>query len=642
MSLRLYAVCAVAAVVVGVYVDRSARAEYKQDDFPAFVHHPAVQQPLDLRQIAVAPYFGDAEHTYIRLSRPVATLSFALEKASGFDSPRSRYLHQLALYLLCAVGITLLSHNLALRWRPPRQAAFIALASGLLFALHPAHVEVVMMAAYRPELLALLGELVAFQMALRVADGRGRWPQVLVAGLGFAFALWSKEQALMLLPVVLVWALTSRLLTRRLAALLGVWLLIATGWLWWRHSVFGGLTSPEVSSVDNPLAAVDAVTRVRTALAIASRGFLHLMWPMDLAPDYTANAWPPLSKWSPEAVGGGLGLGAMAVSAALLWIRARQNPPKPEHPIASWPLLGAALAWTLASWLPVSNLAFASTTLYADRLLFAPSVALALAAPWAVVGWRASEDLPRLFKVLPWLALIPLSLWLLESRSVAAEWTTELRLFDRGVRLQPASMRMQHNLALALKRAAADLPSEQQETLLARAWTHHRRAWQGKPDAPTFVALGLEIATQRRACDDGDDYARALAQTDRPALIARRTAIDWTMRCQKWTLGWEVVRRIPPSALRQQQPLDVFAIGVAAGDPTGAANWAQTLVSDPWHSPAWVSAAAFGAERAGHIKEARQYAVTLQGLRVAPVPDGSRTNAPPAGGLPVATTPVMR
>ena len=626
--LRLLPALLVALAIVAAYADAIVHAAWKQDDFPAFLRHPAVQGPLDLHQIAVAPYFGDAEHVYIRLSRPVATLTFALEKATGHDSPLARYGDQLLLYVLCGIGVTLLAQHLAGRWRGPREAAWLALGTGLLFAWHPAHVEVLMMAAYRPELLALLGELVALRLALLAADGRARWPHVVLSALALVFALWSKEQALMLLPVVAVWALTDNRLIRRLLPMLAAWGLVVLGWLVWRQVAFGGLTSPEISAVDNPLAPVDAVTRVRTALAIAARAGGHAVWPFDLAPDYTGNAWLPLPTWGLESVLGALGLVGVAVCAAWLWLRARQNPPNAEHLVTPRPLVGAALAWVLATWLPVSNLLFASTTLYADRLLFAPSVAMALVIPWLVAPHAPLSS--RLRYVAPWVLAAVLGLWLLESRSVAAEWTTELRLFERGARLQPRSIRMQHNLALAIKVAAQDLPEADKQAALALAWQHHRAAWTERPDTPTSVALGLELVVKRHACDDGDGYARQLAHWRRPAVQARTMAIDWAMQCKKWALGWEAVRGLPPTALRKQQPLDVFALGVAAGHPDEAAAWARPLEAHPWQSPPWVSAATFGAEQAGRPDEALTYAARLH--HAEPVD-------PPSAPTPAVATP---
>ena len=145
----------VALTVLAVYGPPADRAEFVQDDAPAFLHHPAVTWPVDLRQIVRAPYFGDADHAYIQLSRPLVTLSFALEKALGLDSSRARHWLDVLLYALACVWLTALVQRLATLWQLRGKLWLVAIA-GLWFALHPAHAEVVMQVAYRPELLALL------------------------------------------------------------------------------------------------------------------------------------------------------------------------------------------------------------------------------------------------------------------------------------------------------------------------------------------------------------------------------------------------------------------------------------------------------------------------------------------------------
>ena len=595
----------IALTVVAVYGPLADRAEFVQDDTPAFLQHPAVQWPVDLRQIVRAPYFGDADHAYIRLSRPLATLSFALEKGAGTDSSRARHWMDVLLYALACAWLTTLVQRLAKLWQLKRQIWPVAVA-GLWFALHPAHAEVVMQVAYRPELLALLFELAAFEVLLLVRQNRARWPQLLLGTLAFAAALWSKEQPLMLLPLALLWALARPGLLRRFAPILLAWTLVAIAWIAWRHWLFGSGSLP-ISEADNPLAVATPGVRVMTALAIVVRAVQHLVWPVKLAPDYTFNAWPPVAHPDLEVVTGGFLLACLAGAALFLGRRARQDPPNAEYDLQPREFGLLALVWALLTWLPVSNLFFASTTLYADRLLFAPSVALCVGVPLSVAlqqpTWPNTRRRQRILNR-ALLTVAPIALLLLcltQTWTTASAWTNELALYTRGVKLQPQSMRMNHNLAFVLANQGR----------LGDARIFQQAALKIRPTDLDVLSLGLELARKERRCDDGIPLAQTLAKIGKPAVLARRVALDWAMACHAWQQGWAAVRLVPPQKLTGRQALDVFALGIAAAQNDQAMAWAAPLKKAVWTSPTWASAGVAGAEMGGRPLEALRHLVAL-------------------------------
>ncbi len=592
----------VTLTVLAVYGPAAQRAEFVQDDVPAFLQHPAVKWPLDLGAIVRAPYFGDADHAYIRLSRPLATLTFAVEKGAGLDSSRARHLTDLLLYALACAWLTTLVYRLAALWHLDLAARLTALASGLWFALHPAHAEVVIQVAYRPELLALLFELAAFEVLLAVRLQRATPLRLILGTLAFAAALWSKEQPLMLLPIAFLWALARPGLLRRFAPLLVAWTFVGVAWLAWRHWLFGPMSALPISEADNPLAVVTATVRVMSALAIVVRAVSHLLWPTDLAPDYAFNAWPPVTQLTGEVLAGALVLLTICLSAIFLWHLARQNPPSNEHDLAPRELGMLALAWAVLTWLPVSNLFFASTTLFADRLLFAPSVSLCLGVPLFMALHLPRFPFAKLRAVVAALpALVLLAVCLIETPANAAAWTNDLSLYTRGVRLQPQSLRMNHNLAYTLMRRG-QLPE-------ARYFLN--QALTIRPTDLDALALGFQLAQAERRCEDGLPLARTLATVRKAAVQARTLAVNWATACHKWPEGWAAVRVLSPKRLAERQRVDGFALGVAADAEPEALAWAQLVQADPWHSPRWALNGIAAAEQGGRPLAALQHLADL-------------------------------
>lgn len=590
--------------VVAIYGPLVRRAQYAQDDLPAILHHAAVKWPVNLYDVVHARYFGDEEHDYDPLARPLVTLSYALEIGLGADSSAARHTSNLLLYAVVCAWMAALAYRLAAMWRLGNAALWTALASGLWFALHPAHAEVVMQVAYRPELLASLFALASFEVLLALRRG-GRWQLWLLPGaLTFAAALWSKEQSFMLLPIACLWALARPALLRRFLPLLFAWALVAAAWLAWRHWLLGSLDKVPVSEAINPLVAVAPLVRIWSALAIVLRAAQHLVWPVDLAPDYGLNAWPPVLHPDAEVLGGALLLVGLLAAAVICWRRARQIGAATEHDLAPAELALLALVWAVLTWLPVSNLLFPSTTLFGDRLLFAPSEALCLGVPLAVALWLPSwQPVQRRLRMPVLAAVVGVTavVCLRETPAIAAAWADESAIYTRGVALQPQSMRMLHNLAYTLAARGQ----------LAEARILQQRALRIRPTDLDVLALGLELARKEKRCGDGVPLARTLATIAKPAVQARQIALNWAMACQQWREGWAAARLIPPQRLPGRVALDVFALGVAAAENRQASIWAAAVEKTPWQSPAWVAAGVFGAEAGGRPLEALQHLVDL-------------------------------
>ncbi len=170
------------------------------DDFHNIVFNPAlrIEKEGGLRKTLVSFFDGE------RLDRPLARLSFALNRAAGADNPWGYHLvntliHALAAYFLYRV-ITLL-----LRTRASGDEGDIdhaALFAALLWALHPIQTQAVTYVVQRMTAMAGLFYLVGIYSFLRARGGevggisRKRWWCGCL--LSFFLAIASKENAVLL------------------------------------------------------------------------------------------------------------------------------------------------------------------------------------------------------------------------------------------------------------------------------------------------------------------------------------------------------------------------------------------------------------------------------------------------------------
>jgi hypothetical protein len=548
----------------------------------------------------------------VAISRPVATLTFCAENALGLDTPAARHQVQVGLYMLVVLMAGWLVHRLA-RAAGTSEAAALSLLvwGGPAFAWHPTHAEVVMSLAYRPELLSLLLTLIATALLLSVRLGRARPWTVPLALLAFAAALLAKESALAAWLAWAAWAVSTQEGRRRLWKPLLMLGIVAAAWLAWRRWNIGTVLAGQIPFADNPLVALDAPTRILNALAILARATTHLLWPVGLAPDYTFDAWPVLHRLTWLAAAGALILLGLVAAIAFHVRKSLREPALPDT-LAPAEVTVLALSWLAAFWLPVSNLLFPSTVLFADRLLFAPSLPVCFAAglPFAWVARHGTTSVRVRRMMLPLLAIYAawLAIGMAQSQHIAEAWQSDLKLFRLGVAAQPMSGRMRYDLALALVQKG--------EPDQAR---HHQQVAAGLlPTNPQVLVLGFELARPGEAgdhCADAEPHLRVLAKAAGPAIKPRQAATEWAFACRRMREVWPIARNLPPRSVHGSWPKRLFALGIAAGDGEGATTWARAFGVEPWSQPDWVAAAVFGEEHAGRPLAALQHLVTLHKAR---------------------------
>lgn len=335
----------------------SVRNGFVEDDVWVVAQRPILRHPPSLAALLTEPYwprtFGG------RLWRPAVLASWALDYRVS-DSPHWFHAVNVLWAALAAAALGLLAASVT--------DARVGLVAGLLFAVHPVHVEATAGAVGRAELMAATGYAIALLCALRA--GTQRWWLVGVA-LGSALAIASKEHGATLpMAIVLVFLMRRESWRAMIGPVVSAALPIAL-YFAQRSHVTGGVLG--AGGLAPGLEGLSTPQRAWAMLGISAEWWRLLLVPAKLSADYST-AQLPVST----------GLTVRHVVAVLLWAGAGW---------AAWrtrrtaPGVALGLAWLLLTLVPVSNVLVPTEIVLAERTLFLPSwgAMLALACGFALL-----------------------------------------------------------------------------------------------------------------------------------------------------------------------------------------------------------------------------------------------------------------
>ena len=346
---RLYLAVAVCALVP--YVPALWNG-FAMDDLYIIVWNPLVHSLQGAWRAFGAPYWPPDLGG--QMYRPLPLATFAVDWTIAHGHPA--WFH--AMNLLWHAGEALIVAALARRWADWTAA----LVAGLIFAVHPVHVEAVANVIGLGELMAAAGVCLAVYAAVVRQD-------VLLSGAALALGLLSKENAVVA-PALIIWAwivgFPPRPAPRRILTFVVSWVVIAGAYLAVRGVVLHPYARLQVTA---PVFLGESAFAGRlTALAALGDALRLLVFPLTLRVDYS-----PAERTIVRALLDGrvvIGLACLALWAGLLvmaWRRQRR-------------VEAYGLGWIAIAFLPVSNLLFSTGVLLAERTLYLPSVGLALAA----------------------------------------------------------------------------------------------------------------------------------------------------------------------------------------------------------------------------------------------------------------------
>ncbi len=511
------AVVLLVAVVFGVSIANG----FVYDDIPAIVQNARVTGHRWL-DIPVSTYWLGT------LWRPLTVLAFAVQWVTGGGAPW--IFHAVSLCAYAAVGILLF--GLLRRMEIPVAASAAATA---LFLVHPVHAEVVANVVGQSELWVSVFLLAMLLIALTPLTPTSRFDARYLGMLGAAVAaMLSKEQgftaplllfgALWLRPWEAMAARSERRRELVVLTLIAILLLIV------RSNITGSFAG------ETPALALREAGLWQRALVFLATvpNYVRLVfWPIHLQADY-----------GPPQVPVGTTLGAVHVAGVLLlalyvvaFFTARRR-----APVAAF-----GLWWTAVTLAPVSNLLAASGLIMAERVMFLPTVGLAIAAGSVLAGALARASAQQRRAILYAVAAACAAL-AVRSTTRATVWGNQDRFFSTLTVDAAQSYR-------AWRVAGVFDQSRHRDSLAEREFRRAIELWPYDPE--TAEVLGQLLRTQGR-CTEAVPVLRQGLQLDTTRVSLRGKLIGCLIATRQWDAAEQYARA-----------------GIAMGDSAFAINLAQ-------------------------------------------------------------------
>jgi len=303
------------------------------------------------------------------LYRPLTILTYGVDWSLFKGDPWWFHFVNVVLHAVVTVLVVLVMAQ----WLRPVPA----LVAGLVFAVHPVHVEAVANVVGRAELLVAVGLLAAVLAArkYRAAEmGRERLAWLTGTLVMVAFALHAKENGIIALPLL---ALDHALGSRQDGKVhVGLYVGVVTVTIAWFH-VWTGIAGPYAgTSAHGGFFGLTDGARLATMFPAYLELLRLLAFPLELASDYSPQVVPLRWEWTWIAT---LGLMATVSFAALGIATVRRSP-----------VIAFSIIALLMSYAPVANLLFPSGVILSERGLY-----LGIMVPAAVVAVAFSKALDR-------------------------------------------------------------------------------------------------------------------------------------------------------------------------------------------------------------------------------------------------------
>ncbi|NIM52559.1 MAG: hypothetical protein GTN62_08095 [Gemmatimonadales bacterium] len=359
---------AIAAVAACIVYANAYRNGWALDDSGVIRDNSSAHSIAAAWEGRFSTYWPVVQGVSAGLYRPVTIMSYAIDWSLSGGKPWWFHVNNVLLHALATVLVVLV----VAPWLTPGGA----LAAGLMFAVHPVHVEAVSNVVGRAEILVaigLLGAVLTFRRSRFAPTARSRASWFAVT-LGLVLlALLSKEHGAVAVVVLALDAYvlrgSTRPVVRQLLAVAGVTIAFFAVW----EMVAGVWVRPSTAVTVRYL---PPEGRLATMFPVYLEVVRLLAWPLDLAHDYNPQVIPRRTEL------GAVALLGLATSGALLSLAVAA--------VRRAPAVAFGILVGVASYAPTSNLFFAAGTILGERTLY-----LAVLAPACALGWIVSSGRSR-------------------------------------------------------------------------------------------------------------------------------------------------------------------------------------------------------------------------------------------------------
>jgi tetratricopeptide (TPR) repeat protein len=459
-------------------------AGFVLDDLPLIVDNPKLHGISGLQAIWTSGYWPD--RLGLTLYRPVTETLWLILWMVG--NGRAIIFHFVNICL--AAGVTLLVYELLLataaRWSPSAEnQAFTAFAAAAIFALLPIHSEAVASVAGSAELLAALFGAGALLFFVRRRPG--------LALLFYAIAVFSKESAAAVAAIG--WFVAPRPRSRHIGIGFGAVAIVGAA-LIARQLVASGQSF--IPPIDNASALLPVWPRTLTALWVQVLYLVKTIAPITLSADYSYKEIPLVMSLTDMRASAGLLAAMLAVAA--LYTRPRSDAVRTKTSETLSIRLRRVLAASVIVWVvlfsPTANLLFPIGTIMAERLAFAPSVAVAflLATIIDVIRMRAGIGVATV-------ALLAI-LCIFGARTIERnrDWHDADRFYGSLVRAAPRSCKSHYFYGILLASKGDDSGAIREYDRAIAIFAGYSEAYQNRGNALARLGRYGEAMESYRLC----------------------------------------------------------------------------------------------------------------------------------------------
>jgi len=389
--------------------------EFTYDDRGILLQNENVKHS-EWSQLLLGSYWGEQGDG---LFRPLTMLSYGVNFAIS-GKARSFHGFNIALHIINVLLLYLIAYRY---WGVER-----AVWSSVLFAANPILSESVASIVGRAELLSFTFGLTGWILWDYARGNKGRVGWLFAASVALLFSQLAKENG-MIFSFAMVVAEWKGDKVARFSLLFPI--TACMGGIFLKYFAIGSLSPSVIGFIDNPLAYAETAVRMTNGLGILVRYGIKLVFPWPMSVDYSFDQIPVITPWYASDH-----MWALALLLSVYFFARRWAVSDIFH-----------LRWSISLALSiflVCSIPIASSTIYAERLLYLPVAVFTL----LLCGVISQIEIRSARALFVGLAVVLSGLTL----SRIPVWENDTTLFSSAVLTSPRSARSFYGLGVTLHR----------------------------------------------------------------------------------------------------------------------------------------------------------------------------------------------